>query len=94
MIIALTHQFHDNEPEIIHIDTDKLNPKNPVDNALLKGLKTKRNKTTIDATDWEDDDAYKFQGHWAEPHLTAKAQSKKPQGPIERAHIFHILFDC
>ena len=86
MILAVTERFHDYEPNSYYVDTDKLDPKNPVDALVLKKCKTKSKKLSvyIDATDWEDDD----------PGISGKAIFKKSPEKIDRALDLTIYFDC
>jgi aspartate oxidase len=90
MILAVTELFHDHEATQYFIDTEKLDPKNCVDAAILKECKKKAKQLNVfvDATNWEDNPAF-----LGEPGVSAKACKKKAD-QIDKTLNLEIYFDC
>jgi hypothetical protein len=91
MIVAVTEQFHDHEPKMYFLDTDKLNPANPVDKLLLECLPTIKGfgRVTYDARNWEEDPAWVGSGR---PGLTEAAKTES--GPAEKMIFLNMDFDA
>ena len=53
MIVAVTWMFHDYEPSIIYVDSEKLRADDYVDSQLLKAIEDKEAFVSVDASDWE-----------------------------------------
>lgn len=92
MILTVIEYDHDHEPEIYEIDTDKLNPENPVDAAIIETLKGKPPESRsyycrVDAKGWDDKNS-PFKGHEPEISHDAKVDSDKKE------LILKIDFDC
>ncbi len=90
MKVAVTVQFHDHEPHIEYVDTDKLDRNDFVDMELLKAIEANEEDCLIDASRWEDHPE-KFPDD--DIGISAKANIKKPK-KIDYAIMLTIDFDC
>jgi hypothetical protein len=95
MIGAVAFKHHDHERFIIHVDTDKLNKCDYVDQEFLKRAKAKEDWCFIDASNWEDNPV-KFPDD--DIGISHQAQIKwfktKPNPPIDHVMLMDINFDC
>lgn len=54
MIVGVCEEFHDHEPRLYMIDTEKLNKEDYIDRCLLESINQKEEICFIDARDWYD----------------------------------------
>lgn len=93
MILAVTEQYHDYQPQNYFLDSSKLDPKNAVDLRILDRIKSNKLivKVHIDATNWETDPS--FNGE--EPCVSEAAKVKrKDVSKIDKTVNLSIYFDC
>lgn len=84
MIVALTYTFHDDESQMLLVDTDKLNVSNKFEKDLKKVLEGKKNYVQLMGEKYEDN----F-GDWENKCLVNENEQK-----IDQARIVHVFFDC
>ena len=87
MIVAVTEMFYDYEPKQYFLDTNKLNPKNYLENLILKECNLPENKLhlCVDAADWEE----RFPDR--NPVLTHDVRVEN--GPAEKILLLTIFFE-
>lgn len=90
MLVAATVYFHDHEPHVEYVDTDKLDENNYVDTELLKAVEAGETNLFIDASNWEDHPD-KFPND--NIGISNQANIKKPSN-IDAAIIVNIDFDA
>ena len=93
MIYAVTTMFHDHNPYIEYVDTEKLDPNDFVESSLLAAIKAKEEYCVIDAENWEDEPE-KFSSQDGDIGISSNASSEKcPKGKkIDGAIILMITF--
>lgn len=90
MLVAATVQFHDHEPHMEYVDTDKLNQDDFVDMEFLKAVQAGETSLFIDASNWEDHPD-KFPSD--DIGISGEANIKKPD-KLDAAIVVNIDFDC
>jgi RNAse (barnase) inhibitor barstar len=58
MIIAVSYHFHDYEPEMVIIDTEKLSTEDKFENDLKKALESKKKYITFNGKKYENTPDY------------------------------------
>jgi hypothetical protein len=91
MLIAVTVNFHDHEPSMEYVDTNKLDPNDYVDSELLKAIQADEEFCNIDASNWEDE-PHKFPSD--PPEISGKAVLSRKPKKLDGAIVLNITFDC
>jgi len=88
MVIGITEQWHDYQPQLYFVETQFLDKSNPIESAVLNALQTKQvvEKVYVDASDWGNPNSV-FRG--AEPRPISE-EARVEYGPGNVLHIFII----
>ena len=86
MIVAVTVNFHDHQPRIQYVDTEKLNPSDYVDSEFLKAIKDGADYCVIDASNWED-----HPDKFPDDDIGLGGNIRKP-AKIDKAMVLYIDF--
>lgn len=86
MIVAVTVNFHDHQPYIQYVDTEKLNPNDYVDGEFLKAIKNDVDYCVIDASNWEDEP-----NKFPDDDIGLGGNIRKPT-KIDKAMVLYIDF--
>lgn len=78
MLVIVHEKCHDYSPEVYTVDTEKLNPANPVDRQLLAAIEAGKKYCTVDVPSYWDDPDSEYKGN--DPGVSEEA--KLDSGPM------------
>ena len=86
-MISIFYQYHDYRPEVLSVDTTKLDANNYVDRQILDAVKKNNNKVHVDGYGWESNSKFNNEP----PEINRTAVVENYIGPFDRT--IHLDID-